>query len=78
MVFTPDTDSNFQAYLFAKGLIAAEQRDQWIENFIQAYMLLSTNGATLVTNSQTRSNPNGTVATTIGQANASQLQNRNF
>lgn len=78
MAFVADTDANYQAYLYAKGLVESDQRDQWVENFIQALMFLATGGTTLVTNGGTRVVPTGSVATVIGQANASRLQNRNF
>jgi len=78
MAFTPDTDTNYQAYLFARNKLPGWQaQSAYDAAFIQFLCLQMTNAATLVTNSGTAAAPNGTVATAITDANAS-LYNRNF
>lgn len=78
MPFNVNTDLNYQAYVYAKGLIAAQEKSNWETAFIESVMLSATSGTTLVTNSGTAAAPNGTIATWISQANASKYSSRNF
>ena len=78
MVFVPDSSASYQAYLYAKGLIVAENRDQYDVDVIMVLCSLIDAASTLVANSGTRTVPNGTIATVIADANGSQYQGRNF
>lgn len=77
MTFVPDSSASYQSYLYAKGLIAADKRDQWDVNYLMFLHSLIDAATTLVANSGTRTAPNGSVATAIADANASNFQ-RNF
>jgi hypothetical protein len=79
MVFTPDTDTNSLAQLFARGLIKGEDLATWDQVLNQWFMNACTAGTTLVTNSGTTAAPNGSIATAIAAANlAVKSGNRNF
>jgi hypothetical protein len=69
MVFTPDTDTNSLAYLYAKGLISGEDGPNWDLVIFEYLVQQCANAATLVTNSGTTQAPNGSIATAIAAAN---------
>jgi hypothetical protein len=69
MVFTPDTDTNSLAYLYAKGLIGSGNLSNWDLVFIEYFIQQCASAATLVTNSGTTQVPNGSVAVAINAAN---------
>ena len=79
MTFNINTDLNYAAYVYARGLVASQDVANWDVAFNQSVMNSATAGATLVTNSGTAAAPNGTIATWIAQANASyRVGNRDF
>jgi hypothetical protein len=78
MTFVPDSSASYQAYLYAKGLIVAENRDQYDVNVIMVLCSLIDAATSLVANTGTTKIPNGSIATIIADANGSQYQNRNF
>ena len=79
MTFTPDTDTNSLAYLFARSLIGGDDLATWDQTLAQWFMNACTAGTTLVTNSGTTKAPNGSIATAIAAANLSvKTGTRNF
>src|SRR5580692_4510924 len=69
MVFTPDTDTNSLAYLFAKGLIGSGNQSNWDLVIFEYFVQQCASAATLVTNSGTTAAPNGSIAVAINSAN---------
>jgi hypothetical protein len=79
MTFTPDTDTNNLAYLYARSLIKGEDLANWDLAIEQYFMTQCTAGTTLVTNSGTTAAPNGSIAAAIAAANLlAKSGNRNF
>jgi hypothetical protein len=78
MTFVPDSSASYQSYLYAKGLIVAENRDQYDVDVIMYLCSLIDAATTLVANTGSRTAPNGSIAATILAANGSQYQGRNF
>jgi len=81
MSFTPDTNLDYQAYLFARGKISGENLANWDAAFAQAVALSASSASTLIATTGSASAPtagNPGMVLWIGQANASILQNRNF
>ena len=92
MTFSPDSDVNFQAYLYARGGGAVSAGDatppfpmtgddlaQFDLAFIQWVCTQMTAGATLVNNGGTRTAPTGSIATAINAAyTTARIGNRSF
>jgi hypothetical protein len=79
MTFTPDSDTNSLAQLYARSLIKGEDLATWDQILNQWFMNACTAGTTLVTNSGTTQVPNGSIAAAIVSANlAVKSGNRNF
>lgn len=77
--FNPDTDANYQALVYARGIVKGKDLVTWEFAMLQYFASLCTSSSTLVTNSGTRTAPNGSIKAAIDAANSvSGSGNRGF